>query len=488
MNRKIIFLSIIIAAVCCAAGLFYWQQTTVHQKVLADEYHTGVPQDRGTLFPLPEKTQYEMKLYFDPVKRMIYGSSLIQTVNNQNNDMNEIWLTIYPNVFKDQTQTPAPLDAYAENFDPGWLTIEDVQVNQKEAVFQEEGISCKITLADPIPANKNLVIEMTWQVKIPRVKYRFGYQDGAYMLGNFYPILDVFDGKEWHNSYNSNFGDPFCFASASYLASINIPQEYQIASSGQVIKKAVQDDGREIQIIQAENARDLGLVILDNHYDQLSLPYNRMQIKVYFPDKYGDVSDMLASSADMLDYYSCQFGSYPYKEFKVVFVPMQGFHGMEYSGLVLLREDILQDGYNAQRKNFLLAHEIAHQWWYAMVGNDQLREPWLDEGLANWSAYKYLQERKGIEPPKVCVSGINLRQEMQQIYSQQEYYDTIYNGGESFWSDLENQLGEETILKILRRYVATYRFQIASTDDLLEIIKLEANRDLKDYFARWFSD
>ena len=45
------------------------------------------------------------------------------------------------------------------------------------------------------------------------------------------------------------------------------------------------------------------------------------------------------------------------------------------------------------RQDFLLAHEIAHQWWFGLVGNDQLREPWLDEGLANWSAWSYL--RKG---------------------------------------------------------------------------------------------
>ena len=114
----------------------------------------------------------------------------------------------------------------------------------------------------------------------------------------------------------------------------------------------------------------------------------------------------------------------------------------------------------------------------------------MDEGLANWSAYKYLKEYQGIEPP--CGSefqnGINLAQEMREIVSRQEYYRMAYSGGEAFWFALEKEMGEDTVNKVLRRYLADFRFKVASTEDLLLVIKKEARRDMSDYFHKWFQD
>jgi aminopeptidase N len=123
-----------------------------------------------------------------------------------------------------------------------------------------------------------------------------------------------------------------------------------------------------------------------------------------------------------------------------------------------------------------------------LVGNDQIREPWLDEGLANWGAYKYLaQQGQDISSLGKNSPNTDLGRELSQMYSRQDYYLTAYTGGESFWFGLEKELGEEKVKQVLRRYLANYRFEMATTDDLLEAIRQEAHRDMEDYFNQWFA-
>ena len=122
-----------------------------------------------------------------------------------------------------------------------------------------------------------------------------------------------------------------------------------------------------------------------------------------------------------------------------------------------------------------------------MVGNDQLREPWLDEGLANWLANKYLQKYRSYSQPDINYQqGVKLSKQLKEMRSNREYYSTAYEGGEAFWYGLEQELGEETVINVLRSYLAEYRYKIASGQDLLTIIEKEAHKDMDYYFNKWF--
>jgi aminopeptidase N len=82
--------------------------------------------------------------------------------------------------------------------------------------------------------------------------------------------------------------------------------------------------------------------------------------------------------------------------------------------------------------------------------------------------------------------GMNLGKELREMYSRQEYYNTAYTGGEAFWFGLEKELGHETVIKVLRRYLVNYKHKIATTQDLIDIIELEANQDMSGYIYKWF--
>ena len=93
-----------------------------------------------------------------------------------------------------------------------------------------------------------------------------------------------------------------------------------------------------------------------------------------------------------LQVYSDRYGPYPSRDMAIVEAPLT-FHGMEFPGLSLIGSQV----YNQYRKDLetLVVHEVAHQWWYNQVGSDQIMNPWLDEGLAEFSMYDYFAGRYG---------------------------------------------------------------------------------------------
>lgn len=422
------------------------------------------------IFPAPALTTYQMDLYLDALKRTLYGQSVVQTSNTSGQVMNELWFTLYPRAFRNQADSPAPAGAYYGGFDAGDMIIQNVSINDEKADYQLEGVSLRVKLPRSILPQQLMKINIGWQSQIPRVSYRYGTSNGVFMLGNSYPILNVFTAQGWHTSVNSSFGDPFCFASANYLVRINLPQHFRLATSGQTAASLALDDGRVCHVLSVQQARDFCItafgdceVIQDNH--------DRVKISCYMPAGQSEEGrKIIAQSEEILDYYNLLWGAYPYPEFKIAVVPMQGFEGMEYSGLIYVKQDLLQNSDNLRN---LLAHEIAHQWWYGLVGSDQVAEPWLDEGLASYGARLFMEAAAGAQKTGGKYSVVNLNRGLQDFADRSEYQTVVYQGGGAYWGNLENSLGRENVQKIMQAYLDKYRYGLASTGDLQKIIQQE---------------
>ncbi|MDI9479782.1 MAG: M1 family metallopeptidase [Syntrophomonadaceae bacterium] len=477
---------IIIAAIIMCWAYFLGTVNQTGTEVAATSDYNGP--DFSSPFPAPGKTLYRMSLYLDTDTRTLHGTTLLTTNNTSDQVLSELWFTIYADAFSRASTTPAPMSAYYAGFNSAGIEFDEILVNFKPVDYIKDDVSLQLMPTEDILPGQDITVEMQWKSQIPLLSYRYGYKDGVFMLGSFYPVLNVYDDQGWRTSYNSAFGDPFCFNCADFVVRLNIPEAYSMVSTGSIVEKIAEGNGRYFVTAAAENVRDFGLVVYDQ-YQEFTRTASGQTVSHYVPAGVSrDMGPILKETIDILDFFSCTWGSYPYPDFKVVFVPMKGFHGMEYSGLIFLSEDLLSPATDQQHTRFILAHEIAHQWWYGIVGNDQLREPWLDEGLANWGAYKYLhQQGMDMSGGKSASSPTNLSRELNEMYSRNDYYSTIYSGGESFWWGLEQELGEEKVKQVLRSYLANYRFQIATTEDLLQIIQQEAHYDMQEYFADWFS-
>jgi len=474
-----VFLGVLMAAAVFYYNTFIDPTSSKSAELKSRQAHT---------FP-SQQTLYQMGLYLDLPNRTLYGNNAMHLVNNSGQAMDELWLTAYPNAFTYEDDSPASPSAYYDGFNPGGMEFDYFKINGRTVAYETQGIAVRIPLQECIEPGQPFNLEVKYRTRIPRLAYRFGSKDGVFMLSYAYPMLNVLDASGWHKSYNSKYGDPFCLASANYLVRLNLPDGYNFVSPGVVTDALAEDNGRQSFLIKAENIRDFSLVVMYD-YKEIGQQVEATNVKCYFPAGVaGPGNGILQQSYEMLSYYSDIFGStYPFSDLKIVFVPMKGVNTSEHSGLIFLSDTMLDSFRQQEYSYFSLAHEISHQWWYGLVGNDQVKEPWLDEGLANWSSYKFLAATRGMKTPASGNSfdRMNLERELKDIKSAQDYSRLAYSGGEDFWFDLEKKVGGRKLDKILQRYVSDFSGSIASAEDVRTIIDQETGRDMSKFYQPWF--
>ncbi|ADI03060.1 M1 family metallopeptidase [Syntrophothermus lipocalidus] len=490
VRNKRFYLMILAVLLITGAAVFVWKYWLYHAVGLLKGGNGDAFGRGGDTFPPTEETRYNMGLYLDVSTLTLYGTSVIETENNLDGPLSEMYFTLYPNAFEEKASSPAPPSAYKNGFDPGYIRVTEVKTDGIPASYEVQGTKLKLTLEEALSPGQPVKIEMAWKVKIPQAAYRFGAWDGVFMLSNFYPVLTVRKGGEWRFAEETPLGDPFCFACADYLVKLNLPSEYQVVSTGHVLAREAGAEGRDTVLIEASRARDFVIAATWRH-QQLDTKAMNIPIRVYVNPGYEDTGVQVLSEAEkILEYYACTFGSYPYEELDIIQVPMDGFQGMEYSGVIFLQDQVLSKAYSPSRREFLLAHEIAHQWWFGLVGNDQSREPWLDEGLANWSAGLCLR-RTGKQTGSEQSAGIkaaDLSRSLTEMRSRSDYLYSAYRGGEAFWNGLEGEIGTDKVVGVLRRYLAENRYGIATSEDVLRAVQNETGKDMTRYFSQWFRD
>ena len=196
-----------------------------------------------------------------------------------------------------------------------------------------------------------------------------------------------------------------------------------------------------------------------------------------------------------LSLYIELYGPYPYPE--LIIAQNDCIGGMEYSGLC----SISGNGFRSYRGEasssliYLIVHEISHQWWYGAVGNDQVYEPWLDEGMAKLSEYLYYSE---YYPDYLdCWKGYmivyrNIPGYMDDsIYDYQDgtsYVFSVYGKAAEFMVLLLELMGEEDFLAFVKDYYQRYQGQLVSKRDFFETVILHTQEDLTPLLEKYFKD
>ena len=173
----------------------------------------------------------------------------------------------------------------------------------------------------------------------------------------------------------------------------------------------------------------------------------------FYPEHEQGGGMALEVAVDAMATFTDLFGAYPYVELDVVETPNR-LGGMEYPGLVVI-EDGRYPG--LARLEWLVAHEVAHQWWFGVVGNDQIDEPWLDEALTQYSTMLYYERVYGPERGAEILhdefvhtyeSLIRRGRDMPvglpaAVYGRQLYFQIVYDKGALYFDDLRQALGDE---------------------------------------------
>jgi hypothetical protein len=166
--------------------------------------------------------------------------------------------------------------------------------------------------------------------------------------------------------------------------------------------------------------------------------------------------------------YSRWYGQYPRPTVAVVEIGPAGY-SQEFSGLVFIAPDVSAPRY--------VAHEIAHLWWFDLVGSDQILDPFLDEALAEYSSrvVSHVDDPScSTRPLGVTVFAFKPEKKPAQERSCKGYFRTIYRRGALFWHDAQRLLGTNALRRALRDFVTAHRFGLVDTATLLDAVEAAA--------------
>jgi hypothetical protein len=219
-----------------------------------------------------------------------------------------------------------------------------------------------------------------------------------------------------------------------------------------------------------------------------------VKIRSYYFDGYQAAGDgILYAAVQAVSIYSLKFAPYPYETLAIVQTDIHD--GMEYDGLVFIASDFYGQ-YGGGAKNNLVSigvHEIAHQWWFGLVGNDQAMEPWLDEMMATYSErifYEFNYPRYGDWWWQFRVDYFKPTGYVDTpIYSGgtfRSYTNAVYLRGAHFMEDLRVRMGDDNFYAFLKDYASRYSRGRVTTADFFNTIRAHTQADISDMMMNYF--
>jgi aminopeptidase N len=339
---------------------------------------------------------------------------------------------------------------------------------------------------------------------MPIFPERFGTWRGTTLLGNWVPTVAVREDGAWRLDRFGPIGDPFVSQAADYRVAIEADQAQRITGSGTLSKIEQTSEQTRTWTFEASGMRDVAYAASAS-MRALEQTSGGVVVRSWYAAGHADAGAAnLESAASAMSNYTRRFGTLPWDEVDVVLTPGL-YGGMEYPGVVfvdqtgnsfegvpILPELLRFSGFDAAQSRYVIGHELAHQWWYASVGNDQIREPWLDEAMAEISNITWLRATEGSDRTwrmtnllsDPAVDNDDVFASVDKFSSNLAYTEAVYRGGAGVLLRLRARIGAERFDQVLRTYHEDNQLLIATSDDFLDAIRKVAGESATESFGR----
>ncbi len=339
----------------------------------------------------------------------------------------------------------------------------------------------------------------------PRTTGAYGTSFGQIALGYWLPLITPLDdeGRFDARPIRPNT-EHALFEPALFHVVLDVPAELAVATTGVEVLRREQD-GQQTVVAVASATREF-TAHLGAGLAEIGTDVGGTRLRVHYPEDDPAMGRHLLEYAEgALRSLTHAFGPLQAAEIDLVEAPIRVALGMEYPGLVTVDTHHKLGSYSRKAVDeWTVAHEIAHQWWCAEVGNDPGAAPWLDEGLASFSAALYWESRYGRE-------ALDMRHQLDVIepvaalrdrgspdlpadleawrYDLHQYSAIVYGRAALFFEVLGDAIGRDALLAGLRRYHAEQRGRTADAEDLVGALEAEAEDPavVRALYERWIT-
>ena len=490
---------------------------------------------------------YSIKLDVDYHEAKFSGVEKVRLQNSSRDEIDQISFHLYPNAGLLDEDSP-------------WLTVHKISAAGRELRFSSRPRQpmLKVELPSKLLPGQSLELKLEFSGRLPRIQREessllahflqevndavsedrtlrdardiFFAGDGAMLLGYFYPVVAAKASQLSEQSLVAGVGGVIFSDAADYEVSVTTDDDVTVIGSGLKTDSkdfpAVNESSklRKLHVFKGEKLRGFGLALLER-VKSLEQQVRQTRVVSYFregDDRLGKRA--LSIVADALETYSQAFGDYPYPQLQIVELPLPaGNSGAELPSLIAMAQayyidfdaaktarlpsvlneqaDIIKTAFE-----FSIANGVARQWWGGVVGSDSERVPYLNEGLASYSAVYYHEAAYG-KP----LGDIVLKQQLQGTYQAYrmlggvdlevdkpakdfrnplQFTAIVQAKSALLFAALRAELGDKKFFDALKAYYAANRFRVVAQDQLRAAFLNVADdpRSIRLLFQRWLRE
>ena len=316
----------------------------------------------------------------------IEGQEKLVYFNQSPDTLGLIYFHLYLNKFKDE---PPNSRQY------GYHEIIDITLaNQESLSYEIDRTVMQIKLNSPLPPGDSLELYIQFNALLPEATDRLGYYGDHFDVGNWYPVPAVYDEYGWHA--DQHYDGEFYQEWGDYNLEITVREGFIVGATGELLNAEVLPDsitfeereniygyGTEDDWVtyhyRAENVHDFAWTA-DPAFVYREMEVDGITLKFFIlPYQLASWEPQIEIAAEAIRLFQKKIGPYPYKNLNVV----DGYitaGGIEYPQLVIIN-DVISESTDLSAT---IIHEIAHQWFYGIIGNNQTSYGWMDEGFATF--------------------------------------------------------------------------------------------------------
>jgi hypothetical protein len=460
-----------------------------------DQTLAVLPENQAGLEAYSDLTRYTLQYTLNDPPDTFIGHARVDYANRETVSLDSLFFRLLPNGGK--------------SYGDGSLTVSSAVVNGQavELTQSSDGTSLELRLQQPLPPSGSVQVDLDFSGIVPN---DFGdgssgygiynYYAGVLTMANAYPLLAVYDEDGWNLDPVSFLGDSVYSEAAFYTVDVTAPANLVVAATGTETDRQAQGAAMSYRFVSGP-ARDFFLTA-SPEFQVFSESVNGTQVNSYYlPDDAAGARAALSIAAESLQAFNEQFGPYPYAELDLVEVPLSFAGGVEYPGLVLLSQNTYDES-DGLEFEVTTSHEVAHQWWYGLVGNDVFEDPWLDEALATYSSALYFEQARGEDAYQGYVRF--LEETVERVLSEGQdhrvteslgyfenlerpglYSVVVYLKGALFFDEVRQEIGEAAFFAALQRYYQDQMYAVARPADLLAAFETAAGHSLEALYQEW---
>jgi aminopeptidase N len=398
--------------------------------------------------PAPDRPVIDLEFRLDDDLRTVTGTENVTFTPDL--PVEELWFRLIPNAPQSAGNELSVDDVRGDDVDGGRYV--DASADERTP-----GGLYRVDLRDPVAAGESVQVELDFSLRLtteraPAGFDRFGVDDDVTWWASGFPLLTWEPGHGWAR-------DPFVEVSAETTAnqvadltlSVSAPEDLVVLMTGDQEQPRSAAGGRRIWESREPVARDVSVAAGDFETATVTTGSTVITAGV-LPEADDSAEELAEDTVAAIRMLEGRFGPFPYPTLTVPFVADDG-GGEEYSSSILMGDD----GFG------LLVHEVAHMWFYGMVGNSQFRDPWLDEAFATYA--QSVADEGHDDDDELRISG-DVGGSMDDFDSQDDYEERVYSKGAAALQAAREAAGEEAFDRALRCYVETNAWTMARPKDL----------------------